>query len=67
MVSFYVAGIDVNKISSIQHCTPNNTWVVSFHSPDVKNLTLGVPLVKIAGRTVFLDDCENRIQIVKIY
>ena len=67
IVGFDAAGIDVDEILSIQRRASNNTWVVSFRSPDAKNAALGVPLVKISGCTVFLGDCENRIQIIKIY
>ena len=41
--------------------------MVSFRSTDAKNVALGVLSVSIAGCTVFLDDCENRVMIVKIY
>ena len=64
---FYDVGIDVDQILSIQRRASNNTWVVSFRTPEIKSVALGVPFVKIAGCTVFLGDCENRVQIVKIY
>ena len=64
---FDAAGIDVDEILSIQRRASNNTWVVSFRSTDAKNIALGVPSVVIAGCTVFLGDCEHRVQIVKVY
>ena len=64
---FDAAGIDIDEILSIQRRASNNTWVVSFRSTDAKNIALGVPSVVIAGCTVFLGDCENRVQIVKLY
>ena len=67
LVGLDVAGIDVDKILSIQRRTSNNSWCVSFRSPEAKNMALGITSVQIAGCTVFLGDCENRVQIVKIY
>ena len=64
---FDAAGIDIDEIASIQRKASNNMWVVSFRTTDAKNAALGVPSVTIASCTVFLGDCENRIQIVKIY
>ena len=64
---FDAAGIDVDDIISIQRRASNNTWVVSFRSPEAKNIALGVPSITISGCTVFLGDCENRVQVVKIY
>ena len=64
---FDKAGIDVNEILSIQRRASNNTWVVSFCTPEAKNATLGVPFITVVGCTVFVADCENRVQIVKIY
>lgn len=64
---FDAAGIDIDQILSIQRRASNNTWVVSFRSPEAKNVALGVPSVTIAGCTVFIGDCENKVQIVKIY
>ena len=64
---FDAAGIDVDEILTIQRRSSNNTWVVSFRSSEAKNVALGVPFIKVAGCTVFLGDCENRVQIVKIF
>ena len=64
---FDAAGIDVDEILSIQRRASDNTWVVSFRSTDAKNVAPGVLSVSIAGCTVFLGDCENRVMIVKIY
>ena len=64
---FDAAGIDVDEILPIQQRASDNTWVVSFRSTNAKNVALGVLSVSIAGCTVFLSDCENRVMIVKIY
>ena len=60
-------GIDPDEILAVQRRASNNSWVVSFRTPDVKNMALGVPSLEIAGCTVFLGDSENRVQIVKIF
>ena len=67
IIGFDAVGIDPDEILSIQRRASSNSWCVSFRSPEVKNIALGVPSIKIAGCTVFLGDCENRVQIVKIY
>ena len=67
IVGFDAAGIDVDQILSIQCRASNNSWVVSFRFPEAKNVALVVPCVTISGCTVFIGDCENRVQIVKIY
>ena len=64
---FDAARIDIDQILSIQRRASNNTWVVRFRTPEAKNMALGVPSVTIAGCTVFIGDCDNRVQIVKIY
>ena len=67
LFGFDAAGINIDSVSSVQRRASNNTWVVAFKSPEAKNAALGVSSVSIAGCTVFLGDCENRLQIVKIY
>ena len=67
IVDLDAAGIDVDDILSVQRRASSNSWCVCFRSPEAKNMALGVPSVEIAGCTVFLGDCENRVQIVKIY
>ena len=67
LIGFDAAGIDIDSVLSVQRRASNNTWVVAFKSPKAKNAALGVSSVSIAGCTVFLGDCENRLQIVKIY
>ena len=61
------AGIDVDDILSIQRRASSNSWCASFHFLDAKNMAFGFPSVEIAGCTVFLGDCENRVQLVEIY
>ena len=61
------AGIDINDITSIQRRASNNSWVVTFGSKAVKDAALNEQSITIAGCSVFLRDCENRVSIVKIY
>ena len=65
--AFDQAGIDIDDITSIQWKSSNRTWVVSFDSQLAKETALEVACVTIAGSTVFLGDCENRLVLVKIY
>jgi len=67
LFGFDAAGIDIDSVLLVQRRASNNTWVVAFKSPEAKNAALGVNSVSIACCTVFLGDCENRLQIVKIY
>jgi len=62
-----VAGIDIDTVLSVQRRASNNTWVVALKTPEAKNAILGVNSIAISGCTVFLGDCENHFQIVKIY
>ena len=61
------AGIDIDDITSIQRRASNNSWVVTFGSKAVKDAALNEQSITIAGCSVFLGDCENRVSIVKIY
>ena len=61
------AGIDVDDITSIQRRVSNNSWVVTFGSKAVKDATLNEQSIKIAGISVLLGDCENRVSIIKVY
>ena len=61
LVRFDAAGIDINSVLSVQRRASNNTWVVAFKLPEAKNAALGVSSISIAGCTVFLGDCENRL------
>ena len=61
------AGIDIDDITSIQRRVSNNSWVVTFGSKAVKDTALNEQSITIAGCSVFLGDCENRVSIVKIY
>jgi len=65
LVGFDAAGIDIDLVISVQRRASNNN--VAFKSPQAKNAALGVSSISIPGCTVFLGDCENRLQIVKIY
>ena len=64
---FDKAGIDVDDISSIQRRASNNTWIVSFCSPSVKQKALSLASVDISGCEVFLGDSDNQVTLVKIY
>jgi len=67
IVGFDKAGIDIDSITSIQRRASNNSWVVTFDSKAVKDAALNEHSVDIAGCSVLLGDCENRVSIVKIY
>ena len=67
LFGFDAAGIDIDSVVSVQRRASNNTWVVSFKSPEAENTALGINSVSIAGCSVFLGDCENCLQVVKIY
>ena len=49
---FDAAGIDVEEIISIQRRASNNSWCVSFRSPEAKNMALGVQSVTIAFKSL---------------
>ena len=61
------AGIDIEDITSVQRRASNNSWVVTFGSKAVKDAALNEQSIKIAGLSVLLGDCENKVTIVKIY
>lgn len=65
--AFDAAQIEIDFITSIQWKASNRTWVVSFDNQLAKETALEVASVEIAGSTVFLGDCENRLVLVKIY
>lgn len=65
--AFDNAGIDIDFISSIQRKSSSRSWVVSFDNQLAKETALEVASIEIAGTTVFLGDCENRLVLVKIY
>ena len=67
IVGFDQAGIDIDDITSIQRRASNNSWVVTFGSKVVKDAALNEQSIKIAGCSVLLGDCENKVSIVKIY
>ena len=67
IVGFDQAGIDIHDITSIQRRASNNSWVVTFGSKAVKETALNEQSIKIAGCSVLLGDCENKVSIVKIY
>ena len=59
--AFDNAGIDVDFITSIQWPASNRTWVVDFENQLAKETALEIASLEIAGKTVFLGDCENRL------
>ena len=61
------ASIDVDDITSIQRRASNNSWVVTFASRAVKDAALNEHQITIAGCSVLVGDCENRVSIVKVY
>ena len=65
--AFDSAGIEIDTITSIQWKASNCTWVVLFEDQCAKEMALEVSSVDIAGTTVFLGDCENRLMLVKIF
>ena len=67
IVGFDKTRIDIDDITSIQRRASNNSSVVTFGSKAVKGTALNEQSIDIAGVSVFLGDCENRVSIVKIY
>ena len=65
--AFDKAGIDIDEIVSIQRKNSNRSWVVTFESAATKEDALEIASVEINGASVFLGDCENRLELVKIY
>ena len=61
------AGIDFDSITAIQHRASNNSWVVTFDCKAVKDAAMNEHSIEIAGCSVLVGDCENRVSIVKIY
>ena len=61
------AGIDFDSITAIQHQASNNSWVVTFDCKAVKDAAMNEHSIEIAGCSVLVGDCENRVSIVKIY
>ena len=65
--AFDEAGIDTDEITSVQWRMSNRSWVASFENQEAKELALEKASIQVAGYTVFLGDCENRLASVKIY
>ena len=61
------AGIDFDSIAAIQRRASNNSWVVTFDCKAVKDAAMNEHSIEIAGCSVLVGDCENRVSIVKIY
>ena len=61
------AGIDLDNITAIQRRASNNSWVVTFDCKAVKDAAMNEHSIEIAGCSVLVGDCENRVSIVKIY
>ena len=66
IIGFDKPGIDIDNITSIQRLASNNSWVVTFDSKAVKDAALNKQSINIAGCSVLLGDCENKVSIVKI-
>ena len=58
------AGIDIDDITSIQRRSSNNSWVVTFGNKAVKDAALNEHSITIAGCSVLLGDCENRVSML---
>ena len=54
------AGIEIDNITSVQHCASNNLWVVTFDSKAVKDAALNEHSINILAAPFFWE-------IVKIY
>ena len=65
--AFDKAGIDIDEIRSIQRKNSSRSWVVTFDCASTKEDALEVSCIEINGQSVFLGDCENRLELVKIY
>ena len=61
------AGIDFDSITAIQRRGSNNSWVVTFDCKAVKDAAMNEHSIEIAGCSVLVGDCENRVSIMKIY
>ena len=67
IMAFDIAGVDYEDIVSIQRRLSSNTWVVALRTAEAKEHILSVWGVTIAGQTVFVGDCDNKISLVKVY
>lgn len=65
--SFAKAEFDIDQITAIQRKMSNHTWVVSFDTLHVKEEVLDLASIEIHRCTVFIGDCENHLELVKIY
>lgn len=65
--AFDKAGINIDDICSIQRKNSNRSWVVTFDSAMTKEDALDISSIEINGQSVFLGECENRLELVKIY
>ena len=61
------AGVEYEDILSIQRRLSTSTWVIALRSAEAKSLVLSAWYILIAGQRVFLADCDNRVQLVKVY
>ena len=59
------AGIDIDSITAIQCRASNNSWVVTFDCKAVKDAAMNEHSIDIAGCSVLVGDCENRVSIVR--
>lgn len=67
IMAFDIAGVDYEDIISIQRRLSSNTWVVALRTAEAKEHILSIWGVTIAGQTVFVGDCDNKISLVKVY
>ena len=67
IMAFDIAGVDYEDIISIQPRLSSNTWVVALRTAEAKEHILSIWGVTIAGQTVFVGDCDNKISLVKVY
>ena len=64
---FEQAGINTEKVVSIQRRISNRTWVVSFSEQAEKDRVISKGRVTIKGAVVFVGDADCRTDIVKIF
>lgn len=67
LFGFDKAGIDIDRITSVQRRNSNRSWVVSFCTFEDKECALEIGRVTVCGIEVFLGDAQFRTVLVKIY
>ena len=61
------AGVIIASISAVQRKALTKTWVLTFKSPEMKELVLGIERFSVCGCPVHLSDVASSYVIVKIY